>query len=238
MRLDKFLANMGCGSRSEVKQLIRAGEVRVNDTVIRDESLHLNELEDVVACKGEKISYRQFFYLMLNKPAGVISATDDPRERTVLDIIDPKYRNKGIFPVGRLDKDTEGLLILTNHGELGHKLLSPKKHVPKCYLAQVTGEIGERDFEAFQNGIDLDDGYRTLPAKLELLRAGQPSHVKVIIHEGKFHQIKRMFEALDKKVVYLKRIAMGDLELDPTLALGQYRELTVDEIATLAKFPG
>lgn len=238
MRLDKFLANMGCGSRSEVKRLIRAGEVRVNDAVIRDDSFHLNELEDLVTCEREKVGYRQFFYLMLNKPAGVISATDDPRERTVLDIIDPKYRNKGIFPVGRLDKDTEGLLILTNHGELGHKLLSPKKHVPKCYLAQVTGEIGARDFEAFRNGIVLDDGYRTLPAELELIRPGEPNQVKVIIHEGKFHQIKRMFEALDKKVVYLKRIAMGDLELDPTLALGQYRELTGDEIATLEKFPG
>jgi 16S rRNA pseudouridine516 synthase len=235
LRLDKFLANMGCGSRSEVKILIRAGEVTVNDIIIRDEGYHVLETQDVVIYRGERIGYRQFIYLMLNKPAGVISATDDPRDRTVLDLIAPKYHHKGIFPVGRLDKDTEGLLILTNHGELGHKLLAPKKHIPKSYLAYVTGVIAEPDFEAFRNGILLDDGYRTLPAELELLRAGHPNHVKVIIHEGKFHQIKRMFEALDKKVVYLKRIAMGDLELDPTLALGEYRELADEEIAVLSR---
>lgn len=237
MRLDRFLANMGCGSRSEVKQLIRAGAVSVNGQIIRDDAHHVMESQDEITCQGERIGYRQYIYLMLNKPAGVISATDDPRERTVLDLIDPKYRTKGLFPVGRLDKDTEGLLVLTNHGELGHQLLSPKKHVPKCYLAEVSGEIAAKDFEAFRSGIVLDDGYRTLPAELELIRAGVTSKVKVVIHEGKFHQIKRMFEALDKKVVYLKRIAMGELELDPTLALGEYRELTEDEMAILSPGP-
>jgi pseudouridine synthase len=233
LRLDRFLANMGCGSRSEVRLWIRSGQVGVNGEIIRDDGYHVTESQDTVTCRGELIRYRQFIYLMLNKPAGVISATDDDRERTVLDLLDPKYLNKGIFPVGRLDKDTEGLLILTNNGELGHQLLSPKKHIPKCYLAQVAGEIGPADFEAFREGIVLDDGYRTLPARLELIQAGAVSEVKVIIHEGKFHQIKRMFQALDKKVVYLKRIAMGALELDPGLDLGEYRELTDEEIAEL-----
>jgi 16S rRNA pseudouridine516 synthase len=233
LRLDRFLANMGCGTRTEVKWLIRAGEVIVNDKIVRDDGYHVAESQDKIICQGQLIHYREFIYLMLNKPAGVISATDDPRERTVLDLIDPKYHNKGIFPVGRLDKDTEGLLILTNNGELGHKLLSPKKHIPKCYLAQVMGEITLRDFEAFRAGILLDDGYRTLPAELEMLKASEPSEVKVTIHEGKFHQIKRMFQALDKQVVYLKRIAMGNLALDPSLGLGEYRELTEEEIVIL-----
>lgn len=234
MRLDRFLANMGCGSRSEVKRLIRAGEVAVNDKIIRDDGCQVAESHDTITCRGELIRYREFIYLMLNKPAGVISATDDDRDRTVLDLIDPRYRNKGIFPVGRLDKDTEGLLILTNNGDLGHQLLSPRKHIPKRYLALVTGEIQAADFDAFRDGIILDDGYRTLPAELELLGGGRRSEVRVTIHEGKFHQIKRMFQALDKQVVYLKRIAMGALELDPGLDLGEYRELTDQEVAILS----
>jgi 16S rRNA pseudouridine516 synthase len=234
LRLDRFLANMGCGSRSEVKRLIRAGEVAVNDKIIRDDGCQVAESHDTITCRGELIRYREFIYLMLNKPAGVISATDDDRDRTVLDLIDPRYRNKGIFPVGRLDKDTEGLLILTNNGDLGHQLLSPRKHIPKRYLALVTGEIQAADFDAFRDGIILDDGYRTLPAELELLGGGRRSEVRVTIHEGKFHQIKRMFQALDKQVVYLKRIAMGALELDPGLDLGEYRELTDQEVAILS----
>jgi 16S rRNA pseudouridine516 synthase len=150
-------------------------------------------------------------------------------------LIDPKYLHKGLFPVGRLDKDTEGLLVLTNNGPLGHQLLSPKKHIPKSYYAQVIGEINAQDLQAFKEGILLDDGYRTLPAELELLRAGELSEAMVTIHEGKFHQIKRMFQALDKKVVYLKRIAMGDLRLDPDLALGEYRELREDEVEKLTR---
>ncbi|HBE76681.1 MAG TPA: 16S rRNA pseudouridine(516) synthase [Firmicutes bacterium] len=235
LRLDRYLANMGCGSRSAVKKLLRAGQVTVNDQIIRDDGYRVAELQDKVTCWGEVIRYREFIYLMLNKPAGVISATDDDRERTVLDLLDPKYRNKGIFPVGRLDKDTEGLLVLTNNGELGHQLLTPRKHVPKYYLARVTGAVGPDDFAAFRDGVLLDDGYRTLPAELELLQSGELSEVRVIIHEGKFHQIKRMFQALDKKVVYLKRIAMGELCLDPALELGEYRELSDEEIAILMR---
>jgi 16S rRNA pseudouridine516 synthase len=234
LRLDKYLANMGCGSRSEVKKLLRFGKVTVNDKTIKVDSFQVVESQDKITCEGEWIRYQEFIYLMLNKPAGVVSATDDNRERTVLDLIDTKFHSKGIFPVGRLDKDTEGLLILTNNGELGHKLLSPKKHIQKRYFAKVEGEIKPADFVAFQAGILLDDGYRTLPAELELLQAGEPSEVMVIIHEGKFHQIKRMFQALDKKVVYLKRVSMGNLTLDPTLSLGEYRELSEGEIKTLS----
>ncbi len=234
MRLDRYLANMGCGSRSEVKRLIRSGSVTVNDQSIKDESFQIDPGYDLVVCWGKEVSYREYVYLMLNKPAGVISATEDSKERTVLDLIDPKYHNKGIFPVGRLDKDTEGLLILTNNGELGHKLLSPKKKVPKRYFAKVSGIIDPEDVASFRNGIVLDDGYRTMPAELELLRTGDPNEVMVMIQEGKYHQIKRMFQALGKHVVYLKRLAMGDLTLDPNLKMGAYRELTAEEIRILS----
>lgn len=235
MRLDRYLANMSCGSRSEVKRLIRSGSVTVNDQSIKDESFQINPGIDIIVCWGSEVAYREYVYLMLNKPAGVISATEDSKERTVLDLIDPMYLNKGIFPVGRLDKDTEGLLILTNNGELGHKLLSPKKKVPKRYFAKVSGIIGPEEIASFRNGIVLDDGYRTRPAELELLRAGDQSEVMVVIEEGKFHQVKRMFQALGKQVVYLKRVAMGDLILDPNLENGAYRELTESEIKKLSE---
>lgn len=169
LRLDRFLANMGCGSRSEVKKIIHSGKVTVNGELVKDESKYIIPEQDQVIVAGQEIQYREFIYLMLNKPAGVVSATEDTRERTVLDLLDQGYRNKGLFPVGRLDKDTEGLLILTNDGDLGHRLLAPKKHVPKRYWAKVAGEVNANDISAFQNGITLDDGYRTLPAKLEIL---------------------------------------------------------------------
>ena len=235
MRLDRYLANMGCGSRTEVKRLIRSGNVTVNAQPVKDESFQIDPGVDLVVCWGREVVYREYIYLMLNKPAGVVSATEDLKEKTVLDLIDPKYHNKGLFPVGRLDKDTEGLLILTNNGELGHKLLSPKKKVPKRYYARVTGIIGPEDFEAFRKGILLDDGYRTMPAELKLLRAGDPNEVMVVIQEGKYHQIKRMFQALGKRVVYLKRLAMGELTLDPDLKSGAYRELTEEEIGILSR---
>ncbi len=235
MRLDRYLANMGCGSRTEVRKLVRSGNVTVNEQSVKDESFQINPGVDVVVCWGAEVAYREHIYLMLNKPAGVVSATEDPKERTVLDLIDPKYLNKGVFPVGRLDKDTEGLLILTNNGDLGHKLLSPKKKVPKRYYAKVSGRIGPEDFKSFRTGIILDDGYQTMPAELELLQAGDPNEVLVVIQEGKYHQIKRMFQALDKQVVYLKRVAMGGLTLDPNLKNGAYRELTDEEIGILSE---
>jgi 16S rRNA pseudouridine516 synthase len=233
---------MGCGSRNEVKQLLRSGKVTVNGECIRDGARHIVPQQDKVICGSEWIRYREFIYLMLNKPAGVVSATEDMRDRTVLDLVDEKYHNKGLFPVGRLDKDTEGLLILTNDGDLGHRLLAPKKHVAKRYYASINGEAGVVDVEAFRNGIVLDDGYQTMPSKLEILDSGELagmgiSEVIIEIHEGKFHQIKRMMQALGKQVTYLKRIAMGNLMLDPSLKPGEYRELTEAEIDILANAP-
>lgn len=230
MRLDRYLANMGRGSRSEVKRLIRTGQVVINSTICRNEAMAVNPGVDRVVCAGEPVIYREFIYLMLNKPAGVLTATEDGHSRTVLDLIGPEVPKRGLFPVGRLDKDTEGLLLLTNHGELGHQLLAPQKHVSKRYYVRVAGAVGPADQEAFAAGVTLNDGYRTLPAGLELISSGEISEVVVEIHEGKFHQIKRMFQALGKQVLYLKRLTMGPLRLDESLAPGAYRELTADEI--------
>ncbi|TCL75246.1 ribosomal small subunit pseudouridine synthase A [Hydrogenispora ethanolica] len=237
MRLDRYLANMGCGSRSGVKRWIRSGAVTVNGRTIRDEAFQLEPGVDEVCGDGRPVRWVQYLYLMLNKPAGVVSATEDQRDRTVLDLLEERFRNKDLFPVGRLDKDTEGLLLLTNHGELGHRLLAPKKHVPKRYLARVDGPVDDGDRAAFRAGIDIG-GYRTLPAELLILDAGTRSEVEVIIHEGKFHQIKRMFEAVGKPVLYLKRVAMGELELDPALRPGEYRELTPAEAGRLLQTAG
>lgn len=234
LRLDRYLANMGSGTRTEVKKIIKSGKVLVNDQTVKDPGFQLLPEKDRVSVAGEIVVYHRYIYLMLNKPAGYVSATEDFREKTVLDLIDSKYHHKGIFPIGRLDKDTEGLLVLSNNGELGHRLLSPKKHVFKHYQAKIDGLVTDSDRQAFEEGIVLDDNYRTLPAKLEILSAGPISEVIVKIREGKFHQIKRMFQALGKKVVYLKRIAMGDLKLDNNLKPGEYRELTKNEICLLS----
>ncbi|HEX7652626.1 MAG TPA: pseudouridine synthase, partial [Verrucomicrobiae bacterium] len=233
MRLDRYLSNMGRGSRSQVKRLIRSGQVTVNSDTCRNEAMAVDPGSDEVTCAGEIVVYREFIYLMLNKPAGVLTATEDGRGRTVLDLIGPEIPKRGLFPVGRLDKDTEGLLLLTNHGELGHRLLAPQNHVPKRYYARVTGAAGTVDQQAFATGVELDDGYRTLPAGLELISSGEVSEVIVEIHEGKFHQIKRMFQTLGKRVLYLKRLTMGPLCLDESLTSGSYRELTADEIKAI-----
>lgn len=245
LRLDRFLANMGCGSRNEVKRMLHSGKVAVNGVIVTDETRHITPQVDRVRCAGELIPYREFIYLMLNKPAGVISATEDIQERTVLDLVAEQYRNRGLFPVGRLDKDSEGLLILTNNGSLGHRLLAPQKHIVKRYFAQIAGKVGDEDIAAFQGGVVLGDGYRTMPAQLELIgfsgltdvqsEAEVQSDVVIEIHEGKFHQIKRMMQALGKQVIYLKRIAMGALTLDPALSPGEYRELSEQEIKLLAE---
>ena len=169
-------------------------------------------------------------YIMLNKPGGYISATYDKFDPIVLDLIDPSYLVFEPFPVGRLDKDTEGLLVLTNDGQLSHRVLSPKKHVPKTYYAKVEGVVTNDDILLFEDGVVLDDGYKTMPSQLKILKSDEISEIELTIHEGKFHQVKRMFESVGKKVVYLKRLSMGNLKLDESLALGEYRELTIDEI--------
>ncbi|MEK4028414.1 MULTISPECIES: pseudouridine synthase [Bacillaceae] len=233
MRIDKLLANVGYGSRKEVKQLLKTGAVTINGEVVKDAKQHVDPEKDQVMLHEEEVNYREFIYLMMNKPPGVISATEDAREETVIDLLGPEHAVFKPFPVGRLDKDTEGLLLLTNDGVLAHQLLSPKKHVPKTYFAVIDGEVTEEDVEAFQKGVSLDDGYVTKPGELNILKSGLRSDIELTITEGKFHQVKRMFEAVGKKVVYLQRISMGPLQLDEELELGEYRELTEEEVELL-----
>lgn len=238
-RLDKLLAHSGYGTRSAIKLLVKQGAVQVNGRTVKDSGLQVNPEADEILVDGERVDYRDYVYLMLNKPPGVVSATEDTRDRTVLDLIGGDYAHFEMFPVGRLDKDTEGLLLLTNDGKLAHELLSPRKHVPKTYYAEVSGgPVGESDREAFTRGVALDDGYVTKPAELTILAEGtgtpdSPCKIELTIVEGKFHQVKRMFEAVGKKVVYLKRVRMGTLLLDEHLALGEYRELTAAELDAL-----
>jgi len=240
MRLDKLLSHLGTASRTEAKELARQGRVLVNGKPATDAAMKIDPERDEVTVDGIRQEYMEHLYVMMNKPAGVITATEDAREKTVLDLLDPKTRGWEPFPVGRLDKDTEGLLLLTTDGALAHRLLSPRRHVPKTYVARVEGEVTEADAAAFASGVRLDDGYVTMPAELVIRRVertdrGTCSDVELTIHEGKFHQVKRMFLAVGKRVVRLKRIRMGPLELDPSLAPGAWRLLTADETAALAQ---
>ena len=233
MRLDKLLSNMGYGSRKEVKILLKSKAVEVNGMIAKDVSMHVDTDADEILVVGEKVVYTEFIYLMMNKPPGVISATEDKHDKTVIDLLDPLSQHFKPFPVGRLDKDTEGLLILTNDGHLSHQLLSPKKHVSKLYFAVIEGRVTEEDVKKFKEGVRLEDGYFTKPGELTILSSGDVSEIELSIMEGKFHQVKRMFESVGKKVTYLKRIRMGSLQLDETLELGDYRHLTEDELEAL-----
>ncbi|RDI44335.1 pseudouridine synthase [Falsibacillus pallidus] len=233
MRIDKLLANVGYGSRKEVKKLLKTGGIKLNGEVVKDAKMHVNPEEDAVIVNGEEVIYKEFVYFMMNKPPGVVSATEDSRDETVVDILAMEDAARSPFPVGRLDKDTEGLLILTNDGHLSHQLLSPKKHVPKTYFAVIDQEVTEEDVKAFADGVTLDDGYHTKPGILKILKSGITSDIELTITEGKFHQVKRMFESVGKRVMYLKRISMGPLPLDEELELGDYRELTDEEVEML-----
>ena len=233
MRLDKYLANMGTGTRTDVKNMIRKGNVSVNGEVVKSPEMKVDENADEVCVNGEVVGFVSNQYIMLHKPAGVVSATEDTKDPTVIDLIDSPIR-KQLFPVGHLDKDTEGLLLITNDGVLSHQLLSPKKHVSKVYYARIEGNVSKKDVKAFSEGLDLGD-FTSMPANLTVLRAGEESEIEVEIFEGKFHQVKRMFEAVGKKVVYLKRLSMGSLSLDETLAPGEYRLLTEQEIEQLRR---
>ncbi len=233
MRIDKLLANMGFGTRKEVRQLLKNGAVRVNDQVIKKSNVHVNPENDQITCLGETVVYREFIYLMMNKKQGVLSATEDLREKTVIDLLSDKHRHFKPFPVGRLDKNTEGFLLISNNGKLAHNLLAPRKNVPKTYYAHVEGVVTEEDVKAFSAGVTLDDGYETKPGKLKVLKSDALSEIELTITEGKFHQVKRMFEAVGKKVVYLKRLSMGPLQLDESIPLGSYRELTEEELQLL-----
>ena len=231
LRLDKYLADMGVGTRSEVKIAIKRGQIRVNDKVIKTPEFKVDNT-DLVFYNEKQISYVTHEYYMLNKPAGVVSATEDRDCKTVVELIDSKSR-KDLFPVGRLDKDTEGLLLITNDGELAHRLLSPKKKVGKVYFAKIKGRVTEEDRKAFAGGLVVDSEFTAMPAELTILKEDEISEITLRIMEGKFHQVKRMFEAVGKKVIYLKRLSMGALQLDESLQTGEYRQLTEEEIALL-----
>ncbi len=233
-RLDKVLSNLGYGSRKEIKTIAKKGKVTVDGVVVKDSSVQIDPEKSKVEINGERIEYKKYVYLLMNKADGYISATFDKFDPTVVDLLEPEDAVFSPFPVGRLDKDTVGLLLLTNDGELNHRLISPKNHVDKVYYAHINKGVNEKDQRAFKRGITIDDGYKCLPGKLEIIKSEEEfSEVLVTIHEGKFHQVKRMFEALGKKVTYLKRIKFGPIDLDEELEEGQYRELTNEEIDIL-----
>ena len=234
-RLDKLLAGTGKWSRREVKALVRQGLVRVDGRLAASAEDKLDPAAAIITVAGETISLCRFTYVMLHKPAGVLTATEDRKQPTVLDLLPPELRRIGLAPVGRLDKDTEGLLLLTNDGELAHRLLSPKYHVEKRYFARVDGELSAADTEAVARGMTLGDGLECLPAGLEVL----PDRVCIVtLREGKFHQVKRMLAARGAPVLYLKRLSMGPLTLDDSLAAGAYRLLRAEEILALYRACG
>lgn len=232
IRLDKYLADMGVGTRSEVKKYIRQGLVFIDGIPAVKPEEKVDPDRQTVTCAGKQISYVNFAYYMLNKPAGIVSATRDFRDRTVLDLIQDAAR-KDLFPVGRLDRDTEGLLLITNDGALAHDLLSPKKHVDKVYYAKIDGCVNADDIRRFREGIEIGNGEKARPAVLEILSAEDVSEIRLTIREGKFHQVKRMFHTVGKEVLYLKRLSMGSLVLDEALQPGEYRTLTEEEICSL-----
>lgn len=231
IRLDKCLADMGLGTRSEVKKLLKTKQVTVNGETVTKPELKVDPDTDEILSSGEKVAYEDFEYYMLNKPQGVVSATEDNRDKTVLDCI-PSRKRKDLFPVGRLDKDTEGLLLITNDGDLAHRLLSPKKHVDKTYFVRLRDELTEEDCKKLCEGVDIGEKNPTLPAVVTKTKE-ESRQCCITIREGKFHQVKRMFAAVDNEVVYLKRLSMGSLILDETLQPGQYRKLSEEEIERL-----
>ncbi|MCR5737068.1 MAG: rRNA pseudouridine synthase [Eubacterium sp.] len=230
MRLDKYLTTMGIGSRSQVKEYIKKGKVKINGEILKEPEYHVDEENDIIEFQGINLEYSKFFYYMLHKPAGYLSAVKDDHCETVLDLLDVTPKD-GLFPVGRLDKDTEGLLLITNDGALSHELLSPRKHVDKKYYVELDGTLTQADVEQFQLGLDIGEKNLTKPAKLELLDDYQKAYITIT--EGKYHQVKRMFRSIGLTVTYLKRISMGSLVLDESLEKGAYRPLTEAEIEDL-----
>ena len=238
MRLDKYLGNSGVGTRKEIKEFLKKRKIKVNDKIVIDGSIKIKEYEDVIKFEDNTVEYKPFVYIMLNKPSGVISATEDKRHKTVIDILENNYKTYNIFPIGRLDIDTEGLLLLTNDGQLSHNLLSPNKHVDKKYYVELKTEITAEMIEKLENGIKLEENFITKNAKIEVMKDEKNiekdlKKVFITITEGKFHQVKRMFKAVNNEVLYLKRVQMGNLKLDKKLSLGEYRELTENELRNL-----
>lgn len=228
-RLDKFLCDMGIGTRSEVKGLLKKGQVFVNGIVQKSPDVKINPETDKITFQGKQLQYQQYYYFMLHKPAGVVTATEDKSQQTVMSLLDEQMR-KDLFPVGRLDKDTEGLLLITNDGELAHALLSPRKHVPKTYLVEVPEKLHLEQIEALEKGVDIGDDKITLPAKVNVL---DETHIHLTICEGRYHQVKRMLKTVGSEVLYLKRVSFGPLFLDESLQKGSYRALTEEEITQL-----
>ena len=238
MRLDKLLSHAGYGSRKDVKKIIVSGSITVNDKVIKKVGHNVDPETDIIQYMNETVLYQEYYYVMLNKPDGIISATEDREYETVIDWVELDFGHAQLFPVGRLDIDTTGLLLLTNNGQLAHQLLSPKKKVNKSYEALIEGVVTEEDIQKFEKGLDLGD-FITQSANLEILEVHaeiSQTLIHVEITEGKFHQVKRMFEAVGKEVIQLHRISMGPLKLDPELALGDYRELTEAEMDLLVPY--
>ena len=236
MRLDKFLANSGIGTRKEVKEILKNKKISVNDAFVKDGKIQIDEEKDIVKYEDKIIYYKPFVYIMMNKPAGVISATEDNHHKTVIDLLNNEYRTYDVFPVGRLDIDTEGLLLLTNDGVLSHNLLSPKKHVDKKYYVKIANSLNDDDIKMLENGIKLEENFVTKKAKVEIICNNSEKNENlayITISEGKFHQVKRMFKAVNNEVLYLKRVKMGSLSLDEKLKLGEYRELTEEELNNL-----
>lgn len=232
MRLDKFLTEMGLGTRTEVKKILKTKQVTVNGEIVTKPETKVEPQTDQICYKGEVITYCEYEYYLFHKPAGCVTATEDNLHKTVMDYLTDTVRSD-LFPVGRLDIDTEGLLLITNNGALAHDLLSPSKHVAKTYYAVIEGMVTEEDVNLFKNGVDIGEEKLTKPAKLRVLESKPTSKIELTITEGKFHQVKRMFEAVGKKVLYLKRISMGPLQLPDDLKPGEYRPLTAQEIAAL-----
>lgn len=232
IRLDKYLSDMGIGTRAEVKKYIRQGRVKLDDQVIKTPEIKLDEKIQHVFFDGQAVTYEEYEYYMLHKPAGVVSATTDVKDKTVIDLITDSKR-RDLFPVGRLDKDTEGLLLITNDGDMAHRLLAPKKHVDKVYYAKVAGIVTQEDVKIFKKGMEIGKGEVAKPSILKIIYSGEVSEIELTIQEGKFHQVKRMFHSVGKEVLYLKRISMGSLKLDSTLPKGAYRMLTREEVEQL-----
>ncbi len=237
IRLDKFLSNAGIGSRSEVREYIKQRRIWIDGVVCIKADTKIDKEKNIITFDKRVVSYEEYIYLILNKPKGVISATEDEKEKTVIDLLSDEYKKYKLFPVGRLDKDTVGLLILTNDGKFAHNTLSPKKHIEKSYFAHINGKVDDKYIEKFKEGIILKDGYKCLPAKLSIdYSSDNFSKVNITIKEGKYHQIKRMFETFGKKVVYLKRTSFDKIILDETLEEGSYRLANEEEMKIIKKF--
>jgi len=234
IRLDKILAHMGFGTRTEVKKIIRQKRVGVDGKITNVMNTQVIPKQQTITVDGIAVDYQEFFYFIMNKPQGVISATKDNFHKTVIDLLSLEDQKKDVFPVGRLDIDTEGLLLLTNDGKLTHELLSPNKHVPKTYYAKVEGNITNEDVKVIAEGVTLGDGYVCMPAHLHIVDAGEISEIELTINEGKFHQVKRMMQAIGKEVIYLQRVGMGDLKLPEDLKLGSYKKATKGEMSLIS----